>query len=91
MNRNVFDEISQQLSRLLPQASALGEEARQNLAAALQRSMERLDLPTREEFDQQREALERAQVRIAELEGAVAALETLLHQNGADAEKRPGL
>jgi len=75
MNRNLFDEINQQLSRLSPRIGALNESAREQVAAAVQKALVRMDLPTREEFDRQRQALEQAQARIAELEETVGRLE----------------
>lgn len=75
MNRKVFEELNEQLSRILPQAGALGEDVRAQISAAVQKALARMDLPTREEFDQQRQALEQAQARLAELEAVIARLE----------------
>lgn len=75
MNRRLLDDLGEQLNQLLPRAGALGEETRQQVRAAIQRAVARLDLPDREEFERQREALERAEQRIAELEKLVVALE----------------
>lgn len=82
MNRKVFEELNEQLSRILPQAGALGEDVRSQISAAVQKALARMDLPTREEFDQQREALEQAQARIAELEAVIARLEA--REQGTD-------
>lgn len=81
MNRKVFEELNEQLSRILPQAGALGEDVRAQISAAVQKALARMDLPTREEFDQQRRALEQAQARITELEAMLARLEA---QQGSD-------
>lgn len=83
MNRKVLEELNQQLARLLPQAGALGEDVRAQVSAAVQKALARMDLPTREEFDQQRQALEQAQARIAELEAVLARLEAK-EQHGSD-------
>lgn len=82
MNRKVFEELNEQLSRILPQAGALGEDVRRQITAAVQKALARMDLPTREEFDQQRQALEQAQTRIAELEAVIARLEA--REKGSD-------
>lgn len=82
MNRKVFEELNEQLSRILPQAGALGEDVRAQISAAVQKALARMDLPTREEFDQQRQALEQAQTRITELEAVLARLEA--EQRGDD-------
>lgn len=81
MNRRLLDDLGDQLNQLLPRAGALGEETRQQVRAAIQRAVARLDLPDREEFERQREALERAEQRIAELESIVVTLEE--RQRGA--------
>ncbi|MEX1198760.1 MAG: accessory factor UbiK family protein [Pseudohongiellaceae bacterium] len=75
MNRKVLEELNQQLTRILPRAGALGDDVRGQISAAVQKALARMDLPTREEFDQQRQALEQAQARITELEAVVARLE----------------
>lgn len=75
MNRNLLDELSEQLSRLLPQAQAMSEEAREAARAALRQSLSKMDLVTREEFAAQQRALQRAEQKIAELEAMITALE----------------
>lgn len=82
MNRKVFEELNEQLSRILPQAGALGEDVRAQISAAVQKALARMDLPTREEFDQQRHALEQANARIAEMEAVIARLEA--REQGTD-------
>lgn len=76
MNRNLFEELNRQLGKLSPRIGALNETARQQVAAAVQKALVRMDLPTREEFERQQHALEQAQARVAELEEAVTRLET---------------
>lgn len=82
MNRKVLEELNEQLARLLPRAGALGEDVRGQISTAVQKALARMDLPTREEFDQQRQALEQAQARITELEAVIARLEAREQDTG---------
>jgi BMFP domain-containing protein YqiC len=68
-----FDELAQRVSALI--AATPVKDVEKNLRAFLGASLGRLDLVTREEFDLQREALERARTRLAELEAKIAELE----------------
>lgn len=93
VNRSIFDDLSQQISRLLPQANALGEEARANLSALLQQSFEKMNLLTREEFAVQSRALARAQDRIERLEEEIEKLEKQvdrIDESQADRKKAGG-
>lgn len=74
--RSIIDELSEQISKVLPQVSAAGEEVRETVRGAVKQSLSKMDLLTREEFDAQTRALKRAEERIEELETAVKALET---------------
>jgi len=78
MDRKILDDLSEQLARLAPQARAAGEDVRQTLSASLQKGFARMDLLTREEFEQQALALVRAQQRIDALEQTVKQLEQRL-------------
>lgn len=80
INKQFFEDLTQQISRLLPQAEAAGDEARKAVNAALQRGFASLDLLTREEFDAQAAALARAEERLALLEQEMARLEALVTQ-----------
>ncbi len=80
MKRNLFEEINEQVGRVLPRAGALGEDARRQISQAIQRVLERMDLPTREEFDRQQRSLKQAEDRISELEAVIARLESAAHQ-----------
>lgn len=73
--RSIIDELSEQISKVLPQVSAAGEEVRETVRGAVKQSLAKMDLLTREEFDAQTRALKRAEERIEELEAAVKALE----------------
>lgn len=84
VDRKIIDDLSDQLSRLIPQARAAGEDVRQTLSSGLQQGLARMDLMTREEFDQHAQALVRAQQRIDALEKAVQALEQRLAERDMD-------
>ncbi|MEC8859638.1 MAG: accessory factor UbiK family protein [Pseudomonadota bacterium] len=75
MNRNLLDELTERISRLMPQAQAMGEEAKEGMRTALQQTFAGMDLVTREEFDAQQRALERAEQKLIELEAQLTALE----------------
>ena len=71
-----FEEIARSISRLLPPgATELKEEFERNVKAAIQSSLSRLDLVTREEFDIQNKLLQSARGHIDALEARIAALE----------------
>jgi len=82
INKQFFEDMTQQLTRLLPQAEAAGEEARKAMAAVLQKGFASLDLLTRDEFEAQSAALARAEERLAQLEQEVARLEALMKEQG---------
>lgn len=72
---SIIDDLMEQISHVLPQASTLGNEAKMQLQGVLQQVLSKMDLLTREEFAAQQRALERAEQKIAELEIIVKALE----------------
>lgn len=80
IDKQFFEELSQQISKLLPQAGAVGEDVRKAVNSALQKGFERLDLLTREEFDGQRRALARAEERIAFMEKEMSRLEQMIKE-----------
>ncbi len=82
INKQFFEDMTQQLTRLLPQAEAAGEEARKAMAAVLQKGFASLDLLTRDEFEAQSAALARAEERLTQLEQEVARLEALMKEQG---------
>ena len=74
-----IDDLAHRLSDLLPpQLGAAREDLEKNFRSALQAGLGRLDLVTREEFDVQRAVLLRTREKLAELELAVARLESQL-------------
>ena len=79
MNRNsTLKEISSRLIRLLPVAENLKDQLRSKIDLALKTAFEELGVLTREELDQDRLNLERAMVRIVELEKQLDSLESEL-------------
>lgn len=73
-NRNDwFDDFQRNVSELIAKSPAADIE--RNLRAMMMQTFSRLDLITREEFDIQKELLERALVRLAALESRLRALE----------------
>lgn len=78
INRQIFDDIAAQISRKLPQLNAMGQEATETVKTLLQQNLGKLDLVTREEFDAQQRALQRAEDKIADLERQLSELESTL-------------
>ena len=78
INKHTLDDIAEQISRRLPQLNALGQDVSDNIKTLVQQSLSKLDLVTREEFDAQQRALQRAEEKIAELEIVLAQLEDQL-------------
>ncbi len=68
-----FDDLAARINTMIA-ASPL-KDVEKNLRVMLTSALERLDLVTREEFDVQREALNRARERLAALEAKLAELE----------------
>lgn len=68
LNNSFFEELSGRLSTLIPLAEEVREDLRTKIEQLLKSSFIGLDLLSREEFDGQRQALERAEKRIQELE-----------------------
>ena len=85
----LIDDLLEQIGHVLPQASALGSEARAQLQGVLQQVFSRMDLLTREEFAAQQRALERAEQKITELELIVKALEARVTEQQTDAANAP--
>lgn len=80
IDKRFFEELSQQISRLLPQAEAAGDDIKKSVSSALQKGFSRMDLLTREEFEAQLAALVRAEEKIEALETQLAQLEARLRQ-----------
>lgn len=80
IDKRFFEEISQQISKLLPQAEAAGDDMKRSVSSALQKGFARMDLLTREEFEAQLAALARAEEKIDALETQVAQLENRVQE-----------
>ena len=87
INKQFFEDLAQQITRLLPQAEAAGEEAKKAMSAVLQRGFASLDLLTREEFEAQSAALARAEARLEMLAQEVSRLETLVNKEAPEDKK----
>ena len=75
IDKHFFEDISQQISKLLPQAEAAGDDIKRSVASAMQKGFARMDLLTREEFEAQLAALVRAEQRIEALEAQLLQME----------------
>lgn len=80
IDKRFFEEISQQISKILPQAEAAGDDIKRSVSSALQKGFARMDLLTREEFEAQLAALARAEEKIDALETQVAQLENRVQE-----------
>lgn len=69
----LFDELRNRIDEALRNSPA--QDVEKNLRALLAAWFDRLDLVLREDFEVQQRLLERAQVKLAELETRVAELE----------------
>ena len=74
IDNRLFEELRQKIDeafRALP-----AQDIEKNLRALLAAWFDRLDLVLREDFEVQKQLLERAQAKLAELEARIAELET---------------
>ena len=79
MNRNsILSEISNRLLKLLPLTDDLKSQIHSKIDSALKSAFEEFGILTKEELDQERIGLERALVRITELEKQLDILESEL-------------
>jgi BMFP domain-containing protein YqiC len=72
-------ELSERLAKIAPMADDLREDACTRIEHVLKKSLQDLDVLTREDFEVQTRALERAEQRIAELEQTLSAMEARLN------------
>ena len=72
LNNKLLDEISNRISQLASSAPAADFE--KNAKALLSSAFSRMDLVTREEFDLQRELLQKARAKLDALEAEIAKL-----------------
>ena len=78
MDKRMLDELSARLAGLMPAANDLRRETRSKVEQTLKHGLKELDILTRDEFDTQSRALDRAQQRVTELEKLIADLESRL-------------
>ena len=78
MEKRMLDELSARLASLMPAANDLRRETRLKVEQTLKHGLKELDMLTRDEFDTQARALDRAQQRVTELEKLIADLESRL-------------
>jgi len=73
IERRLFDDLADRLNEAVRASPA--QDLEKNLRALLAAFFDRFDVVLREDFDVQRRLLERAQAKLAALEGRVAELE----------------
>jgi BMFP domain-containing protein YqiC len=79
-NSKFVEDLSARLSAMIPLAEEVREGLRTKIEQLLKSSFAGLDLLSREEFDAQRTALERAEKRIRELEESLSELTEKMDQ-----------
>ena len=79
-NSKFVEDLSARLSAMIPLAEEVREDLRTKIEQLLKSSFAGLDLLSREEFDAQRTALERAEKRIRELEDSLSELTEKMDQ-----------
>jgi|TARA_A200000159_G_C7113203_1_gene251593 BMFP domain-containing protein YqiC len=79
LDKKFFDQVTERVAAILPQAEALGQNVRNDvkdkIEEQLKNSLGSLNIISKDEFDAQSAALQRAQVRIKALEEKVSRLE----------------
>ena len=81
MNRNsILKEISNRLLQLLPLTASLKSQIQSKINTVLKSTFEEFGVITKEELEQERIALQRAMIRIAELEKQLDSLESELQK-----------
>ena len=78
MDKRLLDELSARLAGLLPAANELRHETRSKVEQTLKHGLKELEMLTRDEFDTQVRALDRANQRVTELEQLITDLELRL-------------
>ena len=87
-NSKFVEDLSARLSAMIPLAGEVREELRTKIEQLLKNSFAGLDLLSREEFDAQRTALERAEKRIKELEESLSELTEKMDQFDAQSASK---
>ena len=69
LNSRIFDEISKRISKELPSdLQEIREDIEKNVRSAIEKTLKKLNLVTREEFDIQQAVLMRSREKLEELE-----------------------
>ncbi len=69
LNSRIFDEISKTISKELPSdLQEIQEDIEKNVRSAIEKTLKKLNLVTREEFDIQQAVLMRSREKLEELE-----------------------
>lgn len=77
-----FDEVISQVGKLLPKdLQQARQDIEKNMKSALNASLARMDIVTREEFDIQAELLAKTRALLQEAEARISKLEEALGQN----------
>lgn len=80
MDKKFFDQVSERVAAILPKAEALGknvrEEVKSKVEEQLKNSLGSLNVISKDEFEAQSAALQRAQIRIDDLEKKISQLES---------------
>ena len=87
-NNKFIEDLSARLSAVVPLAAEVREELRTKIERLLKSSFAGLDLLSREEFDTQRAALERAEKRIKDLEESLSELTEKMDQFDAQSASK---
>jgi len=74
IDKTLFEELNERIGEALRDSPA--QDIERNLRALLAAWFDRLDLVLREDFEVQKKLLERAQVKLADLERRIAELES---------------
>jgi BMFP domain-containing protein YqiC len=74
IDRRLFEDLGNRIDEAVRNSPA--QDIGRNLRALVTSWLDRMDLVLREDFDVQKQLLERAQARLAELEARVAELES---------------
>ena len=74
IDKTVFDDLNARINEALRNSPA--QDIEKNLRALLASWFDRMDLVMREDFEVQRKLLERAQLKLGELEDRIRALES---------------
>ena len=79
MDKKLFEQLTGRVAAILPKAESLHknvrEEVKDKIEEQLKKSLGSLNVISKDEFDAQSEALQRAQVRIEDLEKKINRLE----------------